>query len=141
VVVERRSVVIRLVKYSTVSGIGTAVSMLTLGVLVATDSMTPGWANVAGISLGAIPSYELNRRWVWGKQGKRSVWGQIVPFFLLALFGLVLSTALVHVAAQLTAPMGLDRASQALVAEAASLSAFIVRWVGQYFVLDRLLFR
>ena len=38
-----------------------------LTLLVGTDAVTAGWANVIATGVGTVPSFELNRRWVWGR--------------------------------------------------------------------------
>ena len=53
--------------------------------------------------VGTVPSFELNRRWVWSHEGRRSLFGQIVPFCLLSFTGLVVSTVAVGVTAGRTA--------------------------------------
>src|SRR2546426_1424569 len=88
----------RLLRYAAVSAISTATSLTVLGVLVGLANAPAGWANVAATAIGTVPSFELNRRWVWLKRGARSIWGEVVPFATLALAGLVLSTVTVHLA-------------------------------------------
>jgi putative flippase GtrA len=56
-------------RYATVSAIATTVSLTILGLLVATGAMSAGWANIIATAVGTIGSFELNRRWVWGKRG------------------------------------------------------------------------
>ncbi|HEX2117654.1 MAG TPA: hypothetical protein VHF91_00595, partial [Acidimicrobiales bacterium] len=36
--------------------------------------------------------YYLNRKWAWGKKGKSHLMKEIVPFWSLALLGLIFST-------------------------------------------------
>ena len=64
-----------------------------LGVLVATDAVPAGWANVVATAVGTVPSFELNRRWVWGKTGAGRCSPRSGPFAALSFAGLVLSTA------------------------------------------------
>ena len=55
----------KLVRYAAVSAISTSVSLGLLGALVATGTLSPGWANLLATAAGTVPSFELNRRWVW----------------------------------------------------------------------------
>jgi putative flippase GtrA len=130
----------QLVRYGAVSLIATTVSLTMLGVLVATDTLPAGWANVVATAVGTVPSFELNRRWVWGKRGRRSVLAEIGPFCVLSFAGLALSTLTVSVTAAWVAGLGLDAAGRTLVAEVANLAAFGSLWVLQFVVLDRFLF-
>ena len=111
--------------------ISTAVGLTVLGVLAGAVGMAAAWANVIATGVGTVPSFELNRRWVWGKSGERSIATEVVPFCVMSFAGLALSTAAVHA----VAPLGV------VAVEVANLSAFGSLWVLQFFVLDRVLFR
>jgi putative flippase GtrA len=131
----------KLVRYATVSAISTSISMTILGVLVATRATTAGWANVVATGVGTIPSFELNRRWVWGKAGSRSLAAEIGPFCLLSFAALGLSTVAVSAAAGWAATSGLGPTARTVAAEAASVATFGSLWIVQYLLLDRLVFR
>jgi putative flippase GtrA len=131
----------RLLRYGTVSIVSTAISMSVLGALVFTGAMAAGWANIVATSAGIAPSFELNRRWVWGKTGRRSVATEIGPFSALTFAGLVLSTVAVAVVAQWAASMGLDPTATTVAVELASVAAFGSLWLVQFAILDRVLFK
>ena len=131
----------QLLRYAGVSAISTATSMTTLGVLVATRTMAPGGANVVATALGTVPSFELNRRWVWVRNGRRSFGREVGPFVALAFAGLVLSTGAVSAVGHLADGANLSGALRTLSVEAANLSAFGVLWVAQFIILDRILFK
>lgn len=120
--------------------IATLTSMTVLGALVATATLTPGWANVVATGVGTVPSFELNRRWVWGKTGRRSVRSEIGPFCVLSFAGLALSTALVSAAGNWALGAQLPTAWRTAVVLAANVVAFGSLWVLQFLVLDRVLF-
>jgi putative flippase GtrA len=128
-------------RYSSVSVVSTIVGMTTLGVLVATRTLTPGWANVVATCAGTIPSFELNRRWVWQKTGSRSIVREVGPFCGLSFLGLALSTLAVAVTAAWADRHGVHPATRTFLVEAASVAAFGSIWLGQFVVLDRFLFR
>ncbi len=100
--------------------------------------MGAGLANLAATAAGTLPSYELNRRWVWSRRDKRSIGRQIIPFCALSLAGLLLSTITVTVAAALTVRS--DRLVHTAAVQLASLFAYGSLWVVQFIVLDRVLF-
>ncbi len=128
-------------RYGTVSIVATLTSMTVLGVLVTLTAIPAGWANVAATGIGTVPSFELNRRWVWGRTGKRSLGGEVGPFWVLSFAGLVLSTVTVALAAAWAADAGADATSRTIVVEAASVAAFGSLWIAQFVILDRVLFR
>jgi putative flippase GtrA len=128
-------------RYGAVSLISTSISLTVLGILVATNTVPAGWANVIATAVGTVPSFELNRRWVWKKTGKRSLRGEVGPFWVLSFVGLGLSTLAVTAAAAWAANMGVDSTTRTLVIEAANVAAFGTLWIVQFVVLDRVLFR
>ena len=130
----------RLSRYAAVSAISTSVTLSLLGVLVYTKALSPGWANVVATAAGTVPSFELNRRWVWAKKTKRSLVKEVAPFCALSFTGLGLSTLAVKLAAGWAAGAGLGFGAVALVSQAANLMTFGSLWVVQYFLLDRVLF-
>ena len=128
------------IRYGTVSAISTAVSLTVLGVLIFTGALSPGWANVAATAVGTVPSFELNRRWVWRRTGQRSLLAEIGPFCALSFAGLALSTLAVTVVGRWAAGAGLSAGLRALLAQQANVAAFGSLWVAQFLILDRTVF-
>ena len=133
-----RTTVRRLVRYSGVSAVSTATSLVTLGFLVGVAGMSAMAANVIATAVGTVPSFELNRRWVWRAAGRRSVLGQVVPFCALSFAGLVVSTLAVGAASARTAGWG--HWSHTVAVLAANVAAYGSLWVIQYVLADRVLF-
>jgi len=127
-----------LLRYCAVSGVATGTSLVTLGILVGIVGTNATLANVVATAVGTVPSFELNRRWVWAQQGRRSLVRQVIPFSALSFAGLVLSTLAVKVAADHTASLG--RGWHTLAVEAANVAAYGILWVLQFVILDRVLF-
>ncbi len=121
------------VRYSLVSVVAVGVSQLVLIVCNALLDWSAVPSNLAAVSVGAIPSYALNRSWVWGKRGPSHLWREVVPFWAFALLGLALSTLLVHLASSWN--------DSTVVVSLANLSAFGLLWVAKYLFLDALLFK
>jgi len=141
IALTRSALVTKLVRYGAVSVIATTTSLIVLGTLVATRTMVPGWANLVATAVGTVPSFELNRRWVWKRTGPSSLLREVGPFCLLTLAGLVLSTIAVAAMAGVIDDRGVDGVARTLLVQGASLAAFGSLWVVQFLVLDRLLFR
>ncbi len=131
----------QLLRYGAVSLVATVTSMTILGVLVATRTMPAGWANVVATAVGTIPSFELNRRWVWSRSGDRSFGAEVVPFAALSFAGLGLSTVAVHFVDLSVRRSGWSNGSRTVAVEVASNAAFGLLWLAQFVILDRLLFR
>ena len=131
----------KLVRYTAVSAISTAVSLSILGFLVATRALSAGWANIVATSAATVPSFELNRRWVWKKVGQRSLLSEVGPFCALSFAGLALSTLAVSEVARWATSAGWSNTARTIAAEGANIAAFGSLWVLQFAILDRILFK
>ncbi|MEY2569579.1 MAG: hypothetical protein QOE35_4108 [Actinomycetota bacterium] len=136
-----RALVAKLVRCAGVSIVSTSVSLTILGVLVATRTMAAGWANVVATTVGTVPSFELNRRWVWARTGRPSLWAEIAPFCALSFAGLALSSVAVGAAASWAAAAQLGTTGRTVFVELANVGTFGCLWVVQFALLDRVLFR
>ncbi len=130
----------RMARCLSVSVLTTLLSLVTLALLVGWWGTTPWVANVIATAVGTVPSYVLNRRWVWGRDGSGDVWREVVPFWVLSFSGLVLSTAAVATADAWASSIGLVGPTRTAVLLLANVGSFAVLWVGQFLVLDRVLF-
>ena len=130
----------RLIRYAAVSAISSTLSLVLLGLLVATRTLPAGWANVVATAAGTVPSFELNRRWVWGRSGRRSMLNEVGPFCAMTFLGLALSTIAVGLASAFAASSGFSTGMRTFAIEAANVIAWGSIWLGQFFVLDRVLF-
>jgi putative flippase GtrA len=131
----------QLLRYAAVSMVATGISQVVLGVLVWTRATPAVWANIIATMAGVVPSFELNRRWVWGKTGRRSMAKEVVPFVALSGTGLALSTLAVAVASRWADAHHLADITRTITVQGANLFAFGVVWVAQFVLLDRVLFR
>jgi putative flippase GtrA len=136
---DRRRTLRRFVRYGSVSAISTVTGLSILGLLVGVLSFPALWANFIATALGTVPSFELNRRWVWSHHAKRSVKRQVVPYSAIALAGLVVSSVSVHLAADLTEHW--SRLVHTVAVLIANLASYGALWFLQFVVCDRVLFR
>jgi putative flippase GtrA len=90
-------------------------------------------SNLIAVTLACIPSYLLNRYWVWGKRGRNHFWREVFPFWAMAALGLVLSTIFVWFVDQ--------RTDVTVFLMAANLSAFGLLYIVKFLLLDRVLFK
>ena len=130
----------QLVRYGAVSIIATTTSLVVLGLLVSTRLLAPGWANVVATAVGTVPSFELNRRWVWGRHGRASTGREVIPFVALSAAGLALSTLAVVLVGRWADHASLTGAGRTLAIQAANVAAFGGLWLLQFVILDRVLF-
>jgi putative flippase GtrA len=129
----------KLVKYSMVSLVSVVVSQI---VQLCTFFFTHNGvlSSVVAVAVGTVPSYELNRRWTWRKNGPSHLWREIVPFWVMSFIGLVFSTACVYFAEQWAEGRHMGKTHTALLLNGASLAAFGVLWVGKFLIINHLLF-
>ena len=131
----------KLVRYSMVS----VVSVITYEILLFVTLGLLHWktarsANICAVAISAIPSYYLNRMWVWGKTGRSHFMKEVVPFWGMALLGLVFSTILTDFAKRTADDVTSIHLLQTFIVMAAGLAAFGVLWVAKFVVLNKVLF-
>jgi putative flippase GtrA len=137
---SRRALVRRFIRYGSVSAISTVIGLTVLGILVGGFSFPAIWANVIATALGTVPSFALNRRWVWAAHdGQRSLRRQAIPYAICSFAGLVLSTIAVHVAAD-TARHS-PRFTHTVAVELAAIASYGALWLVQFVLCDRFLSR
>ena len=74
----------KLIRYAAVSAVSTVTALMLLGLLVGLAGAPAGWSNAFATAVATVPSFELNRRWVWGARAGRSLVRQAAPFFVLS---------------------------------------------------------
>jgi putative flippase GtrA len=120
------------IRYSAVSVVAVAVTQIVLLLCHGILGWSAALSNVVAVTVGTIPSYTLNRYWVWGKRGRNHWVKEVLPFWAVGIVGLVFSTVLVTLA---------DRwIGSALAVSAANLTAFGILWILKFLLLDHLLF-
>jgi putative flippase GtrA len=130
---------VKVIKYAGVSVISTIVSqvtlLLTFGVF---HVMSEVPANLVANVLATIPSYVLNRRWVWGKSGKSHFWKEVAPFWILSFVGLAFSSLAVWIAGDIARSHGLSHGATALLVNLANLLSFAILWIVKFVIYNKL---
>ena len=130
---------VKVIKYAGVSVISTIVSqvvlLLTFGIF---HVMSEVPANVVANVVATIPSYALNRRWVWGKSGQSHFWKEVAPFWILSFVGLAFSSLAVWIAGDFARNHHLSHGSTALLVNAANLFSFAILWVVKFVIYNKL---
>ena len=130
----------RMTRYAMVSGV--AVPVGEIGILIGLKALalTAGWANVFGNSLGAIPSYYLNRSWVWGKGGRSHLLKEILPFWVITIIGVIFGGWFGHLGGEYARHHRITGNTRVVLLLAANLAAFAILWVAKYIFFNRVLF-
>ena len=90
-------------------------------------------SQVISATVSAIPAYILSRRWVWKQKGRDSFRNEVLPFWTMALIGLVFAVSAIALVEQFT--------ESTIMLMATSLAAYGVVWVAKYVVLDKIMWR
>jgi putative flippase GtrA len=129
----------KLFRYAVASGVNVLVGEGTLAVMFGIVGWTARSAAVLAAVVAAFPAYVLARRWVWGRSGRSHLLKEVLPFWTLALLGLVITT----VAADVGERVGADASSRLVqtgVVMAFVLGAAAVFWVIRFLLLNHILF-
>ena len=89
-------------------------------------------ANALAVTIAMLPAYFISRRWVWRKVAGHSVSREVVPFWMMNLVGLLLSTLFVWL-------VGLISDSAVLLV-AANVLAFGILWLAKFMLCEIWLF-
>ncbi|MCU1459005.1 MAG: hypothetical protein JWL73_3097 [Actinomycetia bacterium] len=136
----RPGLVGRLTRCMGVSVVTTVISVTTIVLATTVFGIAAMLANVIATSIATVPSYHLNRRWTWGLRDRSHPWREVLPFWVLAFCGLVLSTITVGLAASWAARAHLSGPVLTTAVLVGHLGGFGVLWVLQFVLLDRVLF-
>lgn len=117
-------------RYLGTSGINVVNHQILLQLAVRWWDWSGGAANAFAAIVAALPAYLLSRYWVWQVDGRPSLWVEVVPFWAIALLGLVASTA--------TAAAADSLFDEPLMISVGSLVGYFIIWVLKFLILDRL---
>jgi len=123
----------KLLKFSAVSAVAFPLTQVLLLLFTNVFHWSAVAANVTAVSLLSVPAYVLNRYWVWGKKDKNQFMTEILPFWVVTILGLVLSTVLAHYA-EMWWP------HSPVAANLANTAGFGSVWVFKFLILDKLMF-
>lgn len=130
----------KILRYAAVSVVSVGVGQIALVALYYFGHWSARWANFGSCIAGGIPSYYLNRRWVWSKSGRSHIGREVAPFWILTFVGLALSTWLAGYAGTFGEAHLHDRRLQTLLVATASIAAFGTLWVIKFVAFNRFMF-
>ncbi len=127
-------------RYSATSVLSVAVSVTFLVLFDGVLRLGPVLSSTLATAVATIPSYQLNRRWAWGKSGRGHIWKEVVPFWVLAFIGWGFSTYSVKLTASALAGSGLSHLVHTGLIAVVYVAAFGVLWVVKFVVFNKVLF-
>jgi putative flippase GtrA len=131
----------KLGRYLAVSLIGTATTLILLGILVGWVDFSPGWSNLIASGFSTALSFELDLRWVWRRHRRPRFVGQILPFWVWSLSELTLATLAVSWVGRETVAAHWQHSRVTEIVELTSIGISLLTWCVQYFLFDRIVFK
>ncbi len=129
----------RLFRFTMVSVVSTAVSF---GVLAIVFGVFRLWGEVASTvfanSVATVPSYYLNRKWVWGKSGRSHLVKEVIPFWCMSALGITVSIFGAALARHIGTVHHFSHPEQTALVLFANVVSFGVFWVLKFLVFNRL---
>lgn len=132
----------RLLRYANVSLVAAGLAQGGLAAAYGLFRWGPTAAVGFSLAVSVVPSYLLNRRFVWpdAAPGASRAAARLVPFSALALVGSALTAAAARVADALGHGFTANRALLTLAVNGAALLATLLVWAARFWLFDRFLF-
>lgn len=130
---------LKVIRYTLVSAISALTSLVILTIVFGVLRL---WGEVfstlfANVCAG-VPSYILNRRWVWGKSGRSHVWREVLPFWVMSLTGIGFALYTASLAHHFATVHHLQHLPRTALVVGANISAFGILWILKFLILNRL---
>ena len=129
----------RIARFVSVSVASTAVSFTVISLVYGLKLIRGEVdATLFGNLVGAIPSYSLNRRWVWRKYGRSHLRKEVLPFCILTLLGIAFSIVGAAYAHLLIHEHQWSHLINTVVVDGANLASVGVFWILKFLVFSRI---
>jgi len=129
----------KLIRFTAVSIISTGVSFVTLFLVFGVFKV---WSQVPSTifanAVATIPSYNLNRKWAWGKGGRSHLMKEILPFWSMSAVGIAVSVVGAQAARHVSVKHHLPHLEQTIIVLAANVLSFAIFWVLKLLLFNRL---
>lgn len=130
----------KLFRYSMASVVAVVVSNLSLLLFVGVLRMGVVLASTLATTVATVPSYQMNRKWAWGKTGKSHLLKEVIPFWGLAVLGWAFSTYSVYLVDHVAQDHHLSHVARTATVVLAYFFAYGVLWVGKFVIFNKLMF-
>lgn len=129
----------KLIRFTSVSVISTVISQVAIIVLYGFRIIDAQiGATVAGNLIASFPSYNLNRRWAWGKTGRSHWRKEVMPFWSMALLGSAFSIIGAAFVKSYTHSHHVSHGIVTILLAAANLASFGIFWVLKLLVFNKI---
>jgi len=129
----------KVIRYTAVSAISALTSLVILTIVYGVlrlwgEVLSTLFANV----MAGIPSYLLNRQWVWGKSGRSHLWREIIPFWVMSFTGIGFALVTATLAKNFANEHHLQHLARTVLVVGANVAAFGILWLLKFIILNRL---
>jgi putative flippase GtrA len=130
----------KLYRYSLASVVAVVISVVLLVFFNGVIGLSAWVSSTLATGIAAVPNYEMNRKWAWGKTGRSHLWKEVVPFWGLAFLGWAISTISVHAMETYAKQHHFSHVMSTATVTLVYLAAFGVLWIGKFIIFNKLLF-
>jgi putative flippase GtrA len=88
--------------------------------------------------VAGIPSYLLNRQWVWGKSGRSHLVKEILPFAVISVTGIGFSLFTASIAHHYAVSHHLHHLVRTGLVLFTNIASFGILWLAKFAILNRL---
>ena len=130
---------LKMIKFTMVSVISALTSLVVLTIVYGVLRL---WTEVASTlfanQTAGVPSYILNRRWVWGKTGKSHLLKEILPFAVISVTGIGFALFTASLAHKFADTHHLHHLARTALVVGTNVASFGILWVFKFLILNRL---
>jgi putative flippase GtrA len=128
----------KLARYTAVSAISALTSIVILTIVYGVLRLwTEVWSVLFSNVLAGVPSYFLNRQWVWGKSGRSHLWREVLPFWVTSLTGIGFALVTAQLARNYAQSHDLHHLARTVLVVGANVAAFGIVWLLKFMILNR----
>jgi putative flippase GtrA len=129
----------KLIRFTSVSVISTVVSNVVLAIVYGLRWIpNEVYATIFGNLVATFPSYQLNRKWTWGKSGRSHVRKEIVPFWAISLLGIAFSVVGASVAHHVINSHHWNHLINTALVVLANILSFVIFWFLKLWIFNRI---
>ena len=129
----------KLIRFTTTSLISTVISesliLITYGFkLIPGEVQATLFSNV----MAMFPAYHLNRRWAWGKRGRSTLRGEVLPYFAMSSLGTSFSLIGATYARHVVHSHHFAHLLNTAIVGGTNIGAFAIFWVLKILLFNRI---
>ncbi len=130
---------LKVVRYTMVSAISALTSLVILTIVFGVLRLwSEVWSTLFANVMAGIPSYFLNRHWVWKKGGRSHIWKEVLPFWVMSLTGIGFALVTSSWAHNFADAHHLQHLARTVLVVGANIAAFGILWLLKFMILNRL---